>query len=80
MTDGEYPDDEVALAHVLEYSRDHLDWQCKKAAFKQYRVEHSQMRHLPTNPSFDDSLCSALRSSGWRNNSVATAYASVDTK
>jgi 2-polyprenyl-3-methyl-5-hydroxy-6-metoxy-1,4-benzoquinol methylase len=45
-----YPDDDVALEHVLEYSRDHLDWQFKRAGFTQYRVEHFQMHHLPTNP------------------------------
>lgn len=47
-----YPDDEVALEHVLEYSRDHLDWQFKRAGFTQCHVEYSQMHHLPTNPFF----------------------------
>ena len=46
----QYPDNEVALEHVLEYSRDHLDWQFQKAGFKQHRVEYFQMHHLPTNP------------------------------
>jgi SAM-dependent methyltransferase len=48
----QYPDSDTALLHVLEYSRDHLDWQFKKAGFAQYRVEYSQMHHLPTNPLF----------------------------
>jgi SAM-dependent methyltransferase len=45
----QYPDAEVALSHVLEYSRDHLDWQFKKAGFKQRRVEYCQMHHQLTN-------------------------------
>jgi SAM-dependent methyltransferase len=79
----QYPDDEVALSHVLEYSRDHLDWQFKKAGFKQYRVEHSQMHHSPNNPRLR-----ALAWLGyplhlvprWRDNLVATAYAPAETK
>jgi hypothetical protein len=35
---------------VLEYSRDHLDWQMKRAGFTRCRVEYSQMHHSPTNP------------------------------
>jgi hypothetical protein len=35
---------------VLEYSREHLDWQFKRAGFTQYRVEYAQMHHSPTNP------------------------------
>lgn len=46
----QYPDEDIALGHVFEYSRDHLDWQFKKAGFTQYRVEHFQAHHLPTNP------------------------------
>ena len=76
-----YPDEDVALSHVLEYSRDHLDWQMKKAGFTQCRVEYSQMRHSPTNP-----LHRPLAWLGyplhlvphWRDNLVATAYAPAD--
>jgi 2-polyprenyl-3-methyl-5-hydroxy-6-metoxy-1,4-benzoquinol methylase len=73
-----YPDDDVALAHVLEYSRDHLDWQFKKAGFAQYRVEYSQMHHSPNNPMFR--LLAWLGYPlhlvpRWRDNLVATAYA-----
>jgi 2-polyprenyl-3-methyl-5-hydroxy-6-metoxy-1,4-benzoquinol methylase len=79
----QYPDDEVALGHVLEYSRDHLDWQFKKVGFTQYRVEYSQMHHLPTNP-----LYRPLSLLGyplhmvprWRDNLVATAYAPADRR
>jgi SAM-dependent methyltransferase len=79
----QYPDDDVALGHVLEYSRDHLDWQFKKAGFKQYRVEYSQMHHLPTNPLFRPlawlgyPLHIVPR---WRDNLVATSYASPETE
>jgi hypothetical protein len=45
-----YPDEDTALLHVLEYSRDHLDWQFKRAGFTDYRVEYSYMHHLPTRP------------------------------
>jgi SAM-dependent methyltransferase len=73
----QYPDDEVALGHVLEYSRDHLSWQFKKAGFDQCCVEYCQMHHLPTNP-----LLRPLAFLGyplrivphWRDNLVATAY------
>jgi hypothetical protein len=44
-----YPDGETSLGNVLEYSRDHLDCQLKKAGFTQNRVEYSHMHHLPTN-------------------------------
>jgi SAM-dependent methyltransferase len=79
----QYPDDDVALLHVLEYSRDHLDWQFKKSGFTQCRVEYSQMHHLPTNP-----LYLPLSLLGyplhivprWRDYLVATAYAPADTK
>jgi len=40
------------LGHVIEYSRDHLQWQFKKAGFKDCRVEYCQMHHCPTNPVF----------------------------
>jgi hypothetical protein len=79
----QYPDDEVALGHVIEYSRDHLDWQFKKAGFTEYRVEYSQMHHLPTNP-----LHRPFSVLGyplhivphWRDYLVATAYAPVEPK
>ena len=45
-----YPDDDTALLHVLEYSRDHLDWQFKRAGFPQSRVDYIQLHHMPTNP------------------------------
>jgi SAM-dependent methyltransferase len=78
-----YPDDDIALVHVLEYSRDHLDWQFKKAGFTQCRVEYSQMHHSPTNP-----LHRPFAWVGyplhlvprWRDNLVATAYAPADIK
>ena len=74
----QYPDKDTALQHVLEYSRDHLDWQFKNAGFMQYRVEYSQMHHLPTHP-----LHVPLALLGyplhivprWRDYLVATAYA-----
>jgi SAM-dependent methyltransferase len=77
----QYPDEDIALAHVVEYSRDHLDWQFKKAGFAQYRVEYSQMHHSPENPLFRPlawlgyPLHIVPR---WRDNLVATAYAPVD--
>lgn len=46
----QYPGEDVSLGHVLEYSREHLDWQFKKAGFTQYQVEHRQFHHIPTNP------------------------------
>jgi hypothetical protein len=78
-----YPDDDTALLHVLEYSRDHLEWQFKKAGFAKYRVEYSYMHHLPTNP-----LYRPLALLGyplhlvprWRDYLVATAYAPDDTE
>jgi 2-polyprenyl-3-methyl-5-hydroxy-6-metoxy-1,4-benzoquinol methylase len=77
----QYPDDDVALLHVLEYSRDHLAWQFKKAGFTQYSVEYSQMHHMPTNP-----LHWPFALMGyplhlvprWRDYLVATAYAPAD--
>lgn len=78
----QYPDSEVALSHVLEYSRDHLDWQFKKAGFTEYRVEYSQMHHSPTNP-----LYRPLAWLGyplhlvprWRDNLVAVAHLPAGT-
>ena len=46
----QYPESDTALGHVLEYSRDHLDWQFKRAGFKQCNVEYFQAHHIPTNP------------------------------
>jgi 2-polyprenyl-3-methyl-5-hydroxy-6-metoxy-1,4-benzoquinol methylase len=74
----QYPEAEVALSHVLEYSRDHLSWQLKKAGFERCQVEYCQMHHLPTNP-----LLRPLALLGyplhvvarWRDNLIATAYA-----
>ncbi len=79
----QYPDTDIALGHVLEYSRDHLDWQFKKAGFTQYQVEYSQMHHSPTNP-----LHRPLALLGyplhllprWRDSLVATAYAPSGTQ
>lgn len=73
-----YPDEEVALSHILEYSRDHLAWQFQKAGFTECRVEFSQMHHLPTNKLF---VPLALLGyplhflPRWRDNLVATASA-----
>lgn len=74
----QYPDKDVALGHVLEYSRGHLDWQLKKAGFENYRVEYQQFHHIPTNP-----LYRPLALLGyplhmvprWRDYLIATAYA-----
>lgn len=73
-----YPETEVALSHVIEYSRDHLAWQFKEAGFIRCSVEYSQMHHSPTNP-----LYRPLAWMGyplhiiprWRDNLMATAYA-----
>jgi len=78
----QYPDEDKALGHVLEFSRDHLDWQFKKAGFTQYCVEHCQFHHMPTNP-----LQRPLALLGyplhmvprWRDYLIATAYAPADT-
>ena len=77
----QYPDADVALAHVVEYSREHLAWQLEKAGFTLYHVEYSQMHHMPTNP-----LYRPLALLGyplhlvhrWRDNLVATAFAPAD--
>jgi SAM-dependent methyltransferase len=74
----QYPDEDIALSHVLEYSRDHLDWQFNKAGFTRCRVEYSQMHHLPTNPLFRPLACLGYPLHlvpRWRDNLVATAYA-----
>ena len=73
-----YPDEEVALLHVLEYSRDHLDWQFKKAGYAKYEVEYVQFHHIPTNP-----LHRPIALLGyplhlvprWRDYLIVTAYA-----
>ena len=78
-----YPDDEKALGHVLEYSRDHLAWQFKQAGFSRSCVEYSQMNHSPENP-----ILRPLAWLGyplrlvphWRDYLVATAYAPTDAK
>jgi SAM-dependent methyltransferase len=77
-----YPDEDRTLSHVLEYSRDHLDWQFRKAGFTQCRVELSQMHHLPTNP-----LLRPLAILGyplhlvprWRDTLLAIAHAPTDS-
>ena len=77
----QYPDEDVALGHVLEYSRDHLDWQFKKVGFKQYQVEYFQMHHLPTNPLFRPLAVLGYPLHlvpRWRDYLVATAYTSAD--
>jgi 2-polyprenyl-3-methyl-5-hydroxy-6-metoxy-1,4-benzoquinol methylase len=78
-----FPDDEIALRHVLEYTRDHLDWQFKKAGFTQSRVEYSQMHHSPTNPFFRALSWLAYPLQivpHWGHYLVATGYAPADTK
>lgn len=79
----QYPDTEVALSHVLEYSRDHLEWQFKKAGFMQCSVEYSQMHHSPTNPFYRlfAWLGYPLRIvPHWRDNLIAIAYAPVTSE
>jgi SAM-dependent methyltransferase len=41
-----------SLGHVIEYSRDGLQWQFEKAGFNNCSVEYRQMHHSPTNPLF----------------------------
>lgn len=78
-----YPDDETSLGHVLEYSRDHLDWQLRKVGFTECHVEYCQMHHSPTNPLFRPlawlgyPLHIVPR---WRDNLIATGYAPIDGK
>jgi 2-polyprenyl-3-methyl-5-hydroxy-6-metoxy-1,4-benzoquinol methylase len=45
-------EDKGYLGHVIEYSRDHLQWQFEKAGFKDCRIEYCQMHHSPINPVF----------------------------
>jgi 2-polyprenyl-3-methyl-5-hydroxy-6-metoxy-1,4-benzoquinol methylase len=74
----QYPDTDTSLGHVLEYGRDHLDWQFKQSGFAQYSVEYCQFHHIPTNP-----LHRPLAILGyplhmvprWRDYLIATAYA-----
>jgi SAM-dependent methyltransferase len=76
-----YPDDDVALSHILEYTRDHLDWQFRKAGFKQCTVEYSQMHHSPTNPIFRPLAWLGYPLHlvpHWRDNLVATAHSPTD--
>jgi len=37
-----------SLGHVIEYSRDHLQWQLERAGFQHCTVEYRQMHHAPT--------------------------------
>jgi 2-polyprenyl-3-methyl-5-hydroxy-6-metoxy-1,4-benzoquinol methylase len=77
----QYPEEDVALLHVLEYSRDHLDWHFKKAGFAKHEVEYCQFHHVPTNP-----IHRPIALLGyplhlvprWRDYLVATAYAPAD--
>lgn len=79
----QYPDGDQALSHVLEYSRDHLDWQFKRAGFTEYCVEYSQFHHSPTNP-----LHRPLAWLGyplhlvphWRDNLIAVGHAPADSE
>ena len=41
-----------SLSHVIEYSRDHLQWQIQKAGFKDCHIELCQTHHSATNPVF----------------------------
>jgi SAM-dependent methyltransferase len=78
----QYPEGEFALGHVVEYSRDHLDWQFKKAGFTQCSVEYAQMHHMPTNPVFRPLAWVGYPLHlvpQWRDNLVATAYAPAGT-
>jgi hypothetical protein len=43
---------EGSLGHVIEYSRDGLQWQLEKAGFRNCSVEYRQMHHLPTKLAF----------------------------
>jgi SAM-dependent methyltransferase len=45
------PEDED-LSHVVEYSRDHLQWQLEKAGFKDCHVQLRQLHRSSTNPFF----------------------------
>lgn len=79
----QYAENDIALGHILEYSREHLDWQFRKAGFTRCKVEYSQMHHSTTNP-----MLRPLAWVGyplhliphWRDNLVAIAYAPQDTQ
>jgi SAM-dependent methyltransferase len=79
----QYPEDDYALSHVLEYSRDHLDWQFKRAGFAESSVEYAQFHHSPTNP-----LHRPLAWLGyplhlvphWRDNLIAVGHAPAEIK
>jgi 2-polyprenyl-3-methyl-5-hydroxy-6-metoxy-1,4-benzoquinol methylase len=47
-----YPDpgDDRPLEHVLEYSREHLEWQFARAGFAECEIRTIQMHHTLTNP------------------------------
>jgi hypothetical protein len=73
-----YSDDGLALGHILEYSREHLQWQFKKAGFENGRVEYVELHHLPTNPLYPRPALLGYPLHlipRWRDNLVATAYA-----
>jgi len=38
------------LGHVLEYSRDHLEWQFREAGFEHIEIDLRQLHHFPKNP------------------------------
>jgi 2-polyprenyl-3-methyl-5-hydroxy-6-metoxy-1,4-benzoquinol methylase len=44
--------EESGLSHVIEYTRDHLQWQLEKAGFKDCHVSLCQMHRSSTNPLF----------------------------
>lgn len=72
------PDNDTGLSHVIEYSRDHLQWQFEKAGFIECRIEHVQMHHSPTNPVFRPFAFLGYPLHiipRWRDNLLATAYA-----
>jgi 2-polyprenyl-3-methyl-5-hydroxy-6-metoxy-1,4-benzoquinol methylase len=77
------PNEEHSLSHVIEYSRDHLQWQFEKAGFDQINIELCQMPHLPTNRLFRPlaflgyPLHLVPR---WRDNLLAIAHAPVNSK
>jgi len=74
----QYPDEDTSLSHILEYTRDHLEWQFKKAGFTKCLVEYSQMPHLPTNPIFRPLALLGYPLHiipHWRDSLVATGFA-----
>lgn len=75
------PNDETSLSHVIEYSRDHLQWQFEKAGFNRVNIEHCQMHHLPTRPIFRVLSCLGyplFLVPRFRDNLLAVAYAPVN--